>query len=64
MLHQKLLTEANCFCKKWRYITIDASQNTINLKISDEEFATRKANWVQPESNIKKEFTKIYQISF
>jgi dihydroxyacid dehydratase/phosphogluconate dehydratase len=25
-----------------------------NLKISDEEFATRKANWVQPESNIKK----------
>ncbi|MGO4818347.1 dihydroxy-acid dehydratase [Flavobacterium sp. W22_SRS_FP1] len=35
-------------------ITIDAVKNTINLKISDEEFATRKANWVQPESNIKK----------
>ncbi|SDX83318.1 dihydroxy-acid dehydratase [Flavobacterium degerlachei] len=35
-------------------ITIDAVKNTINLKISDEEFAARKANWVQPESNIKK----------
>lgn len=35
-------------------ITIDAIKNTINLKISDEEFATRKALWVQPESNIKK----------
>jgi dihydroxyacid dehydratase/phosphogluconate dehydratase len=30
-------------------ITIDAVKNTINLKIS-EEFASRKANWVQPES--------------
>ncbi|SEA51043.1 dihydroxy-acid dehydratase [Flavobacterium gillisiae] len=35
-------------------ITIDAVKNTINLKISDEEFAARKANWVQPESSIKK----------
>ncbi|MBC5838731.1 dihydroxy-acid dehydratase [Flavobacterium muglaense] len=35
-------------------ITIDAVNNTINLKISDEEFAARKANWVQPESSIKK----------
>jgi dihydroxy-acid dehydratase len=35
-------------------ITIDAVKNTINLKISDEEFASRKANWVQPESKIKK----------
>ncbi|WP_338648560.1 dihydroxy-acid dehydratase [Flavobacterium sp. KS-LB2] len=35
-------------------ITIDAVKNTINLKISDEEFATRKALWVQPESKIKK----------
>jgi dihydroxy-acid dehydratase len=32
-------------------ITIDAVKNT-NLKISDEEFASRKANWVQPESKI------------
>ena len=30
-------------------ITIDAKHNTINLKISDEEFAARKALWVQPE---------------
>ncbi|WP_026713670.1 dihydroxy-acid dehydratase [Flavobacterium daejeonense] len=29
-------------------ITIDAVKNTINLKISEEEFAKRKANWVQP----------------
>ena len=29
-------------------IAIDAVKNTINLKISDEEFAKRKANWVQP----------------
>lgn len=35
-------------------ITIDAVKNTINLKISDEEFAARRANWVQPESSIKK----------
>jgi dihydroxy-acid dehydratase len=35
-------------------ITIDAIKNTINLKISEAEFATRKANWAQPESSIKK----------
>ncbi|MEY2869254.1 MAG: hypothetical protein RIR01_1737 [Bacteroidota bacterium] len=29
-------------------ITIDAVKNTIDLKISEEEFAKRKANWVQP----------------
>ena len=29
-------------------IAIDAVKNTINLKISDEEFAKRKAAWVQP----------------
>lgn len=29
-------------------ITIDAVNNTIDLKISDEEMAKRKANWVQP----------------
>ena len=29
-------------------ITIDAVKNTINLKISNEEFAKRKAAWVQP----------------
>jgi dihydroxyacid dehydratase/phosphogluconate dehydratase len=46
-------------------ITIDAVKNTINLKISDEEFASRKANWVQPESKIKKRsIIKIYQVSF
>ena len=35
-------------------ITIDAVKNTINLKISDDEFAARRAKWVQPESSIKK----------
>ncbi|WP_418262894.1 dihydroxy-acid dehydratase [Flavobacterium faecale] len=34
-------------------ITIDAVNNTINMKISDEEFAKRKANWKRPESDIK-----------
>ncbi|MDI6034370.1 dihydroxy-acid dehydratase [Flavobacterium sp. LB2P84] len=34
-------------------ISIDAVKNTINLKISDEEFAKRKANWKKPESPIK-----------
>jgi dihydroxy-acid dehydratase len=29
-------------------ITIDAVHNTINLKISDEEFAKRESEWVQP----------------
>ncbi|MDR7211966.1 dihydroxy-acid dehydratase [Flavobacterium piscis] len=34
-------------------ITIDAVKNTINMKISDEELAKRKASWKQPESPIK-----------
>jgi dihydroxy-acid dehydratase len=34
-------------------ITIDAVNNTIDMKISDEEFAKRKANWKKPESQIK-----------
>jgi dihydroxy-acid dehydratase len=29
-------------------IQIDAVKNTINLKISEEEYAKRRANWVQP----------------
>jgi dihydroxy-acid dehydratase len=35
-------------------ITIDAKNNTINLKISDEEFAVRKALWVQPALKVTK----------
>lgn len=34
-------------------ITIDAVNNTINMKISDEELAKRKTNWKRPESPIK-----------
>ena len=34
-------------------ITIDAVKNTIDVKISDEELAKRKANWKRPESPIK-----------
>jgi dihydroxy-acid dehydratase len=34
-------------------ISIDAVKNTINMKISDEEFAKRKANWKKPESLVK-----------
>lgn len=35
-------------------ITIDAKHNTINLKISDSEFADRKALWVQPALKVTK----------
>lgn len=35
-------------------ITIDAKHNTINLKISDDEFAARKASWVQPALRVTK----------
>src|SRR5471030_1423004 len=35
-------------------IIIDAVNNTINLIISDEEIAARKAAWVQPELKVKK----------
>ncbi|MCW2120894.1 dihydroxy-acid dehydratase [Flavobacterium sp. 7A] len=34
-------------------ITIDAVKNTIDVKISDEEYAKRKAAWKQPVSSIK-----------
>jgi dihydroxy-acid dehydratase len=34
-------------------ITIDAVKNTIDMKISNEELAKRKANWKRPESPIK-----------
>lgn len=34
-------------------ITIDAVKNTIDMKISEEEYAKRKAAWKQPESEIK-----------
>ncbi len=30
-------------------IEIDATNNSINLKVRDEEIATRKANWIQPD---------------
>lgn len=33
-------------------ITIDAVNNTINMKVSDEELAKRKANWNRPENGI------------
>ncbi|TRX16718.1 dihydroxy-acid dehydratase [Flavobacterium franklandianum] len=35
-------------------ITIDAVKNTINLKISDAEYAERLANWVQPDLKVTK----------
>ncbi|MCI9846454.1 dihydroxy-acid dehydratase [Flavobacterium pectinovorum] len=34
-------------------ITIDAVNNTIDVKVSDEELAKRKANWKKPENGIK-----------
>ena len=35
-------------------ITIDAVKNTINLKISNTEYAERLANWVQPDLKVSK----------
>ncbi|MBC7746983.1 MAG: dihydroxy-acid dehydratase [Methylotenera sp.] len=35
-------------------ITIDAVNNTINLKISETEYASRKAQWVQPALKVNK----------
>lgn len=35
-------------------ITIDAVKNTINVKILEEEFAARKAKWVQPPLKVSK----------
>ena len=35
-------------------ITIDAVNNTINLKITDDEFAARKSEWIQPELKVNK----------
>ncbi len=35
-------------------ITIDASKNTIDVKLTEEELAIRKANWQQPELKHKK----------
>ncbi len=35
-------------------ITIDAVNNTINLKITDEEFNQRKATWKNPEAKVNK----------
>lgn len=35
-------------------IEIDAVNNTINVKLSDEEMATRRANWTQPPLKVTK----------
>ncbi len=35
-------------------IEIDAVNNTINVKISDEEIAKRRSEWVQPELKVKR----------
>ena len=35
-------------------ITIDAVNNTINLKITDDEFAARKSEWIQPSLKVNK----------
>ncbi|WP_183563712.1 dihydroxy-acid dehydratase [Mucilaginibacter sp. SP1R1] len=42
------------FVKNEDRIFIDAINRTINVMISDEEFAARKAAWVQPELKAKK----------
>ncbi len=42
------------FVKDEDRIEIDATTNTMTLKVSDEEIAARRANWVQPELKAKK----------
>jgi dihydroxy-acid dehydratase len=43
-----------CISKNGDTITIDAVKNTINLKISDEEFAEERQIGYKPESKKKK----------
>jgi dihydroxy-acid dehydratase len=50
MLHRSFDGGGIALVKNGDTITIDAVKNTINLKISDEEFASRKANWVQSKN--------------
>jgi len=42
------------FVKDDDTIFIDAVNRTINLKVSDEEFAARKAAWKKPELKVSK----------
>ncbi|MGF7037928.1 dihydroxy-acid dehydratase [Mucilaginibacter lappiensis] len=42
------------FVKDNDTIEIDATTNTMTLKVSDAEIAVRKANWVQPALKVKK----------
>ena len=35
-------------------ITIDAELNTINVDLTDEEFAERRSNWIAPELKVKR----------
>ena len=42
------------FVKDEDRIEIDATTNTMILKVSEEEIAKRKANWVRPELKVKK----------
>jgi dihydroxy-acid dehydratase len=41
------------FVKDGDVISIDAKNNEITLKVSEEEIAKRKANWVKPELKVK-----------
>ncbi len=42
------------FVKNGDQITIDGIKNTIDLNVSNEELADRKANWIQPDLKHKK----------
>ena len=41
-------------------IAIDIPNHTINVRVSDEELAKRKANWVKPEPKIKTGYLSRY----
>ena len=41
-------------------IEIDIPERTINVKVSDEELAKRKAEWKQPEPKVKTGYLSRY----
>ena len=41
-------------------ITLDVAQRTLQLEISDEEMATRKAGWTAPVSKFTRGYGKLY----
>ena len=43
-----------------RGISLDVEQRSINVNVSDEELAQRKAEWQQPEDRFSRGYGKLY----